>query len=344
MSKKSHATGRKPSEETRVPTWDEIREAPDPQKAKLDALADDPEFKAAVEHGKRFEATQEEAGKVIRAWDARLEEMRRRFPQGFDLGTEEGRRDSDLVDKALRLKQAAVEAVYENAGFRFVATDTKPDSPATLLKWIEVKLAILDRSRMAYPTQGYPCEAAAEYYQQAFECALDLRKANPLLPPLPDEGDNSQANLNRLRDWCITIGRLGNRQQAWDDEGSEYMSLSEARKLIDGRLSISTLSKLCKPDGEIRYMRKRGKGCKVYLADFYRYMKARQSDPKYARLLAAFMACEGKGDMRFVWKCGKCGAVVSKTADRCSSRDCYGHEPAVFDFKIEPIPLPKPRR
>jgi len=51
-----------------------------------------------------------------------------------------------------------------------------------------------------------------------------------------------------------------------------YLPLKEARKLIDDRFSLSTLSKLVTPDGEIRYMRKPGVGCRLHVADFMRYM------------------------------------------------------------------------
>lgn len=42
------------------------------------------------------------------------------------------------------------------------------------------------------------------------------------------------------------------KEQPWVDDAPEYLPLSLALKLIDNCLSLSTLSKLCKSDGEIR--------------------------------------------------------------------------------------------
>jgi hypothetical protein len=134
------------------------------------------------------------------------------------------------------------------------------------------------------------------------------------------------------------------KEQPWSNVAPEYLPLTEAEKLTDGRLSVPTLSKMMTPTGEMRYMRKRGHRCKVHIADFYRHLRSRQSDPEYVKLLVAFMACEGKGDMRFAWKCSTCGAVVPKTVDRCPDRNCSGHEPASFNVNIERVPPPKPRR
>jgi len=133
------------------------------------------------------------------------------------------------------------------------------------------------------------------------------------------------------------------KRQPWSKDAPEYLPLTEAVKLTDGYLKVQTLSKKMKPAGEMRYMQK-GQRCKVHIADFLRYIKSQVRDPEYHKLLVAFMACEGKGDLRFAWKCSNCSAVVSKTDDRCPKRDCPGHEPSSFAFKIERVPPPKPLR
>jgi len=97
------------------------------------------------------------------------------------------------------------------------------------------------------------------------------------------------------------------KEQPWKDDAPEYLSLSEAGKLIDDRLTLSALSKLCKPDGEMRYMRKRGIGCNVHLGDFRKYMKGRQGDPTWAKAYQSYLKASGKGDMRFFWTCTVCG-------------------------------------
>ncbi len=68
-------------------------------------------------------------------------------------------------------------------------------------------------------------------------------------------------------------GKADAKEQRWEDDAAEYLPLKQARKLIDNRLSMPTLSKLCKPDGDMRYMRKSGVGCKVHIADFRRHMQ-----------------------------------------------------------------------
>jgi hypothetical protein len=97
------------------------------------------------------------------------------------------------------------------------------------------------------------------------------------------------------------------KKQPWVDDAPEYLPLSAAAKLIDNRLSLSALSRLLSPRGKIRYMRK-GRRCKVHVADFRRYMQGRQSDPEWAKNLAVYYTAAGKGDMRFFWHCPQCGA------------------------------------
>ncbi len=151
------------------------------------------------------------------------------------------------------------------------------------------------------------------------------------------------------RNVADAVVQASTKEVPWADDAPEYLPLLEASKLTDGRLSTQTLSKLCKPDGEVRYMRKYGKTgrstrCKVHIGDFRQYMRGRQSDPEYVKLVATFIANEGKGDIRFAWSCQKCGSSVAKTADRCPNHDCAGHRPESFDPKIERVDPPKPRR
>ncbi len=145
------------------------------------------------------------------------------------------------------------------------------------------------------------------------------------------------------RNVADAVVQASTKEVPWADDAPEYLPLSKARKLIDDRKSVSTLSKLLTPDGDIRYMRK-GRRCKVHVADFLRYFRSRPNDPEYVKIVATFIANEGKGDMRFAWSCQKCGSSVAKTADRCPNHDCAGHRPESFDPKIERVDPPKPRR
>jgi len=136
-------------------------------------------------------------------------------------------------------------------------------------------------------------------------------------PALKGDDSRSAQRLGMLQAFCADVeealaerARLdkghGTREQPWREEASEYLPLSEARKLIDDRLTLPALSKLCKPDGEMRYMRKTGRGCKVHLGDFRQYMKSRQSDPKWAKAFLTYLNAAGKGDMRYFWTCTVC--------------------------------------
>lgn len=130
-----------------------------------------------------------------------------------------------------------------------------------------------------------------------------------------------------------------NKEQPWVNDAPEYLPLSEARKLTDNRLSLPTLSKLLTPNGEIRYMRKRGVGCKLHVADFRKYIRSRISDPEFAKAYAEFREAVGKGDRRWFWSCESCGHEYPENADasdRCPK--CNGK----VDFTSKTAP--KPRR
>jgi hypothetical protein len=143
------------------------------------------------------------------------------------------------------------------------------------------------------------------------------------------------------------VAPVDTKEQPWvdnPDDAPDFLSLTEARKLIDDRLTLSALSKKMRHDGKIHYMKKPGYGCRAHIGDFLRYFKSRPNDPEYVKIVASFIANEGKGDVRFCWKCQDCGGAVKKTADRCPNRACAGHQPASFNPKIERVIPPEPRR
>jgi hypothetical protein len=121
-------------------------------------------------------------------------------------------------------------------------------------------------------------------------------------------------------------GHAGSQQQSWANDAPEYLSLSEIRKLIDGQLSLQTLGRLCKPDGQIRFMR-RGQRCKVHISDFRRCMQGRQSDPAWAAAYMNWLQGQKAGGKRLFWKCSNsaCGHEYPEGAnatDRCPN--CKG--------------------
>jgi hypothetical protein len=63
----------------------------------------------------------------------------------------------------------------------------------------------------------------------------------------------------------------GSKQVPWADDAEDYLPNSEAIKLSE-KMDLPKLSKILKPDGPIRYM-KRGQRCKVNIADFRVYLR-----------------------------------------------------------------------
>jgi hypothetical protein len=153
------------------------------------------------------------------------------------------------------------------------------------------------------------------------------RDLDPEGPPKPDEppelttpptpGASGQIVLS-ASDAAVTgaATEADSKEQPWADDAPEYLSLSEARKLIDNKFSLQTLSRLCRPDGEVRYMRK-GRRCKVHLADFRMYMKGQVSDPKWAAAYMNWLHGQKGGTRRALWKCQNpaCGQEYPDTGD-----------------------------
>jgi len=78
-----------------------------------------------------------------------------------------------------------------------------------------------------------------------------------------------------------------NKEQPWRDDAPEYITNTEATKLTDGKLSLSRLSKILTPEGQIRYMRK-GQRCQVHLQDFRAYAKMLGEDMFSERAFEAY--------------------------------------------------------
>jgi len=120
----------------------------------------------------------------------------------------------------------------------------------------------------------------AKNYQSQFQrevdaiiqAAVKLRAENPKLSQVP-----SNNNLTDILNWCIDnqneqIEEAESKEQLWNPDDLDYMENSEAVKTFTkSKMFLSTLSKLLKPNGQIRYMRKRGVGCKVHIGDFREY-------------------------------------------------------------------------
>ncbi len=117
--------------------------------------------------------------------------------------------------------------------------------------WVSVRKHLDDVSRMA---SGGFTDAVAQPVALAQVAAralgIDLREIAALFDGGATESD-------------------GEKEVRWDPKNTDYMQASEAVvKFTDGKLPLSTLSKMLKPDGPIRYMRSGHRRCKVHIGDF----------------------------------------------------------------------------
>ncbi len=133
------------------------------------------------------------------------------------------------------------------------------------------------------------------------------------------------------------------KEQPWADDAPGYLPLSDIRKLIDNALSLSTLSRLCKPQGEIRYMRK-GQRRKAYLSDFRRFMLGHRSDTKWTEAHMNWLNGAKAGKFRMFWECQNpaCGHAYPeghKVTDTCPECNCRSK----LTSTTQPEPTPRKR-
>jgi hypothetical protein len=105
-------------------------------------------------------------------------------------------------------------------------------------------------------------------------------------PDDPDIG-RFEVDLDRRRQWEIVNETPQNEGKStvqhhsqeveWDENATEYIPNSDAIKLSGGKISLTMLSKILKPDGTIRYMKK-SQRCKVHIRDFQAYIKTLKKD------------------------------------------------------------------
>ncbi len=97
-----------------------------------------------------------------------------------------------------------------------------------------------------------------------------------------------------------------NKRVAWDDNNPAHLGLKRVRELICESVSLKVLGKMCKPDGPCRYMRKKGRGCKVHIRDFVQYIKNPLSDPKWAPAWLKWQQGSSAGARRLFGRCKSC--------------------------------------
>lgn len=95
---------------------------------------------------------------------------------------------------------------------------------------------------------------------------LNQRTAVPVGPQrAPENGGKTAAEASR--------------ELPWNTGDPRFVTATEAVDLSKGAIALYAISKLCKPTGPFRYMRKPGAGCRVHTSDFRKYIKARPRDP-----------------------------------------------------------------
>lgn len=85
-------------------------------------------------------------------------------------------------------------------------------------------------------------------------------------------------------------------------------------------------------------MRKPGRGCKVHISDFRRYMQSRQSDPRWAAAYMNWLQGQKAGKTRLFWKCRSCGFEYP---DEANATDCCPK--CKSESALTPKAQPKPR-
>ena len=122
-------------------------------------------------------------------------------------------------------------------------------------------------------------ESGLPYNRNDIPEGVDLHSGN-IFSIWPEQKTKIISRLKNFKEKALAIKesilkkRPPGKEQPWVDDAPDYIENSKA--IVDfsrGKLSLSRLSKILKPDGPIRYMRK-GQRCKVHIADFMKWCEA----------------------------------------------------------------------
>jgi len=119
-------------------------------------------------------------------------------------------------------------------------------------------------------TSTYPADAILVAQEMVHELEVPLKVLRSRQVVQPRKADNAnEVGAPSGRAAAAMPTTRNTKQVKWDDRNQDYMQASEAVvKFTEGKLTLSTLSKVLKPDGPIRYMRSPNHRCRVHIGDF----------------------------------------------------------------------------
>ena len=114
--------------------------------------------------------------------------------------------------------------------------------------------------------------------QRVLGCVLDDLEGEGLLKGTrrarePGVAPTDATAEPRDDDKPVASGLPERAELPWDKTRDGFVTGTEAKRLSDGKLTLSSLSKLCHANGSIHYMRQKGVGLRVYLPDLREYLK-----------------------------------------------------------------------
>jgi len=120
-------------------------------------------------------------------------------------------------------------------------------------------------------------EQLKENTGRLFALADKIKDNDSELTEPPEQTGDNRRDLLRLKKWTKNPHKRqqpDSKQVKWDETNPDYISSSEAiTTYATKQCSLTKISKLLTPKGEIRYMRKRGKGARVHIGDFRQWAK-----------------------------------------------------------------------
>ncbi|MBX3404144.1 MAG: hypothetical protein KF699_12100 [Phycisphaeraceae bacterium] len=190
------------------------------RKADEAKLLADPVFRAAAEHGKRWELAQRAAADAAAPFRAEVDKLIADHPHGYAPESETARR-FDALKWAI---QDAETKAYAAHGFQ---QTTAPKSPADLLA--RLKRVELNWWFDLQETANLPRPS-----ELLWQDAEGLRKRDPFLPELPAKPDAGRERYAALIRWCEDCARARNESPADQAFGAarafvEYLAMVAQR-------------------------------------------------------------------------------------------------------------------
>lgn len=184
--------------------------------------------------------------------------------------------DFAAADAFLKWLSGFAEDHYQLVAFAVDdSSDTTPIDPAYRPLWETAGKRLKQVAQMVDHHRAHVAQdaAAERIVQDTLRLCIEIQ-----------DGDCAGAHPDTIREWRATLSRAvlratdlpesATKQLVWDESRGEFIAASDAVKLSDGTLTLSQLSKMSRPDGPIRYMRRPGR-CRVHVADLTNVLKHR---------------------------------------------------------------------